>query len=133
MFVKPNHATRYKEKVLRRRKIFIFVMLLVFFTILANALFGESGILVNMQIQAEHRKLQQQQEALERRNQQLRQEILALQTNPRKIEAVGRMEYGFARPGEIVFVFPEDPNAPIQKFEATDATETPPPRTGPTK
>jgi len=125
--VKTNHATRYKEKVLRRRKIFIFMMLLVSFTLLANALFGESGILVNIQVQAEHKKLQQQQEALRLRNQQLRQEILALQTNPRKIEALGRKEYGFARPGEIVFIFPEDPNAPIQKIEAITETGRPEP------
>lgn len=126
-FLKANHATRYKEKVLRRRKIFIFVTLLVFFTILANALFGASGILVNMQVQAEHRKLQQQQEVLRVRNQQLQQEILALQTNPRKIEALGRKEYGFARPGEIVFIFPDDPSAPIQKIEAAGAPESPGP------
>lgn len=118
--MRPNHA-HYKEKVQRRRKIFIFVMLLLFFTIIANALFGESGILVNMQVQAEHRKLQQEQQLLEETNRRLRKEIHALKTNPRKIEALGRSEYGFSRPGEVVFIFPDDPNAPIQKVEPVDS------------
>lgn len=117
---RSSQINRYKEKVQRRRKIAIFVMLLAFFTILANALFGSSGILVNMQVQSEHRALVDEQEALKRTNQQLLEEIRALQASPRQIEAVGRKEYGFARPGEIVFIFPEDSKKPVESFKVPE-------------
>jgi len=118
--MRSPQISRYKEKKTKQRKAVVFTFLFFFCIFLAKALFGESGILVNMQVQAEHRKLIEQQQALELENQKLRDEILALKTNPRKIEAVGRSAYGFSRPGEIVFIFPKDSGEPVQQLLPTE-------------
>ena len=112
----PPERLQYKEKKKRRRKILLLLGLLLFLSFIARTLFGEAGILVNMRVNAEHQRLQQEQQHLERENARLMRELKALKTSKRKIEEIGRGEFGFSRPGEIIFYFPEDAQGAIQKY-----------------
>ncbi len=93
----------------RRRRHFVLSLAgaLVFLTYMARAFFGDSGILVGLQVKSEYEKQTLRNAALSEQNHALAQEIRQLQTNPRKLEAIGRAEFGFGRPGEIVFRFPD--------------------------
>lgn len=96
--------------------------LLLFLSFVAGTLFGDSGLLMNIQVKNEHRTLTEERNRLENENLRLQREIQALKNNPRQIEAVSRAEYGFARPGEVVFYFPSDPDEPIQVVQPPTAT-----------
>ncbi len=119
----------YVEKLQARRrkywKALVLIGLLAFLTFIAFALFGESGILVNMRVKAEYQRLQDERNRLIAENERLRNEIKAIRTNPRKIEELGRKEFGFGRPGEIIFHFPDEPGEPVQRYEFPEAEEGP--------
>lgn len=114
-------ATSYVEKLQARRrkywKALVLIGMLAFLTFIAFALFGESGILVNMRVKTEFRTLQEERDRLMAENARLRDEIKAIRTSPRKIEELGRKEFGFGRPGEIIFHFPAEEEQPIRKYE----------------
>jgi cell division protein FtsB len=105
----------YTERKSRQRQIAWFVILIVGCIFLAHTLFGESGILVNMRVRVEYDRLVEERNLLKRENERLRAEILDLKTSDRKIEELGRREFGFGRPGEVVFFFPESKDDPIQR------------------
>ena len=114
--MKTTYTERLREKSRRRRKALILIGMLAFLSFIASTLFGDSGILVNMRVKQEYEKLNDERERLRAENMRLREEINALKSNPRKIEAISREEYGFGRPGEIIYYFPDDADAAIQKF-----------------
>ncbi|MCB1052381.1 MAG: septum formation initiator family protein [Acidobacteria bacterium] len=90
----------------RKRRIFIMVMgLTLFLSFLARALFGDTGILVGFQVKSEYQRLLARDALLQSQNEQLRNEINALKNDPRALEALGRKEFGFARPGEVIYQF----------------------------
>ena len=116
----------YAEKLqARRQKIkmaIIAVVLFLFLSVIAYALFGETGILSNMRVSNEYSQLVDERERLLAENQQLEQEIQALKTNKRAIEALGRKDFGFGRPGEIIFWFPDDQRESIYMYENQAST-----------
>ena len=111
-------AKSYAEKKKLMRGATVLAFLTVFLVLMAHILFGESGILTNLGVQAEYRALQHEGEQLKRENARLMEEIRALKKSDRKIEEISRDEFGFARPGEIVFYFSEKPDSPVQVFQA---------------
>ena len=115
--MRPTYAERQVLIAQRRRKAFILIGLLIFFSFMATTLFGESGILVNMRVKAEHERLKQERDRIRSQNQRLLNEIRALKSNPRKIEEIGRSELGFGRPGEVIFYFPEDGKKAVQTYQ----------------
>lgn len=110
-----TQRSAYAEKVSRRRQIVWFVILILACIFIAHTLFGESGILVNMRVRVEYDKLMEERNRLQQENERLRAEILALKTSDRKIEEIGRREFGFGRPGEVVFYFPDSKDEPVQR------------------
>ena len=113
-------TSSYVEKMkARKRRTFMAVALLgtlTFLSIVAYALFGDSGILVNMRIKDEYRQLANERDALVIENEKLKAEIRAVKNNKRKIEEISRDTFGFGRPGEIIFYFPADEKQPIEQF-----------------
>lgn len=107
-----NHG--YRERRQKRITIAAAACVLVVLIIFAFGLFGQSGILTNLGVHGEYRALKAERDRLELENARYLEEIRALKDNQRKIEEVSRTEYGFARPGEIVFYFPEDQGKPVQ-------------------
>ncbi len=116
----------YVEKLkTRKRRLYTVAVLLgslLFLSFIAFALFGESGILVNMRAKREYGDLEAERNQLLLENERLKEEIRGLRTNDRKIEAISRAELGFGRPGEIIFHFPEDAQAPITTWQVDQAS-----------
>ncbi|CAM2069663.1 Septum formation initiator family protein [Sulfidibacter corallicola] len=114
---------RYIERRDRQRKVLFLIALLLFLSFVASTLFGDAGLLMNMQVKTEYQQLIEERDELETKNAQLRQEIQALKTSPRKIEAIGRAEYGFGRPGEVIFYFPPKEEEPVLKYDPAQSPE----------
>jgi len=121
--MKGSERLPYNEKRLRYRKAAFLAFLLLFLSVIATTLFGDSGILANLGIKAEYSKLLQERDELRAENSQLFKEVRELKTSDRKIEAIGRRDFGFARPGEVVFFFPEDPTEPVQMYRQPEHKE----------
>ena len=122
-------AQSYVEKLKTRKRRMVTALVLMgcllFLSFIAYALFGESGILVNMRVNSEYKTLEQERDRLLLENQRLQQEIRAMHDNPRRIEAISRAELGFGRPGEIIFHFPADEKAPVQTWRVESDDENP--------
>lgn len=116
-------TSRFIEKRLHRRRVVVVLSLLLFLSFLASTLFGDSGLLMNMQVKNEHRRLAEERNRLVSENHRLQREIQALKSNSRKIEAVSRAEYGFARPGEVVFYFPKNEAEAVQVYQTPTEAE----------
>ena len=112
------------KRQLFKRVAYLLVMLLVL-SFLAGTLFGDSGILMNMQVKTDYQKLLAEKERLTAENERLSQEIQSLQHGNRKIEELGRREFGFGRPGEIIFYFPEGSQGDVQRYEQSSPSEKP--------
>jgi len=109
--VRSAQETRSLRKR-RTRLAFLLVGLCGFLIFLARALFGETGILIGYQVKAEYERVLSQTRDLRLQNEELKRQIVALKTNPRAMEALGRKEFGFSHPAEIVFVFPGETKEP---------------------
>lgn len=96
--------------------------LLLFLSFVAGTLFGDSGLLMNIQVKNEHQSLTEERNRLANENLRLQREISALKNSPRQIEAVSRAQYGFARPGEVVFYFSTNPDEPVQVYQTPTTT-----------
>jgi cell division protein FtsB len=78
--------------------------------VLMHTLFGPYGYFSMRRSEQQMEQLRQEIDRLDRENQQLNGEIRALQTDPSAVEKVAREDMGLARPGELIFRLPEDPN-----------------------
>ena len=119
-------TVRFQEKKRRQQRIFLLAFFLIFFFFIASTLFGDSGILAGMRVKQEYRALVAEKERILIENQQLREDIKAVKTSRRRIEAIGRREFGFGRPGEIIFYFPPDQEDPIQEIAVPFSEPTAP-------
>ncbi len=70
--------------------------------LLANAIFGERGLMESMRARRAYTSASQDLERVRQENARLRDQIRRLRSDPSTIEAVAREELGLARPGEIV-------------------------------
>ena len=103
-----------RRKLRKRRHRFIFALAgsIVFLSYMARAFFGDSGILVGLQVKSEFERQLQTNTQLAEQNRALADEIRLIQSNPRYLEARARSEFGFGRPGEVVFRFSDSEEAP---------------------
>lgn len=76
-----------------------------------HAVFGANGIIVYQQKRVEYRKLDAEIRSLQDENQRLNDHIKALQTDPKAIEKEAREQLRYAKPGEVIYVAPERPQA----------------------
>jgi cell division protein FtsB len=79
-----------------------------------HAVFGANGIIVYQQKRAEYRKLDTEIHSLQDENQRLNDHIKALQTDPKAIEKEAREQLRYAKPGEVIYVAPQRPQAEPQ-------------------
>ena len=77
--------------------------------LVVGSLFGNRGMLQLLEQQQRARRLEAEIDSLRGENARLAGEINALRTEPRAIERLAREQLGLARPGETVFLVPEDP------------------------
>lgn len=109
--------TAYSQKILTRRRLATLLVVMVLLSLVAGTLFGDSGILVGMQVNREYERLLEERDRLMEDNARLKEEIRALRSGSRRIEEIGRTEFGFGRPGEVIYYFPNNPRAAIQKMD----------------
>jgi cell division protein FtsB len=72
---------------------------------------GSNGIKVYTQKHAENKALQQELEQLKKENEDLSQRVKALKSDPETIEKEAREQLRYAKPGEVIYVMPEQKQA----------------------
>ena len=75
-----------------------------------HVIFGANGTMVYKNKKAEYRTLQKDLNQLQQENQQLSERIKALKTDPGAIEKEAREQLHYARPGEVIYLTPGQPN-----------------------
>lgn len=108
---------KYKERNQLLKKGVYLMFTLLFLSFIASALFGDSGILVNMRVKTDYETLLAERDALLEENNRLANEIRQMRNESRKIEALGRKTFGFGKPGEVVFYFPPDAESAVERYE----------------
>ena len=89
------------------------ILIIAFFAMLGSlffkSIFDETGLIRGERIKNECAKKIEEVNRLEQENLQLRIEILELRKQKsRRLEMLGRSEFGMSKSGEIVFSFPVD-------------------------
>ena len=79
------------------------LVLMLFFLV-----FGEWGMLHYRRLSEERRLLEERSQALQRENELLREKIYRISKDDRYLEKIAREEFGLARKGEIIYLFPAD-------------------------
>jgi cell division protein FtsB len=75
----------------------------------AHVLLGDNGWVKYRQKKAEYQKLQQDLQHLGEENRRLDSEIKALKSDPKAIEKEAREQLRYAKPGEVIYLLPEQP------------------------
>ena len=76
-----------------------------------HVIFGANGMVVYESKKAEYRQRQTDVESLQKENDRLNKDVEALRTDSRAIEKVARDEFGYARPGEVIYLLPRGQQA----------------------
>ena len=96
----------------------ILVLLLVSIALIVHNIFGQNGFLASRQQRKELHTLQQQILQLKQENDQLEKANRALKSDPAAVERLAREQMHLAKPGEKIYVRPDQ------------APANPPPPTG---
>ncbi len=72
-----------------------------------HALFGANGMLVYQHKKAEFSRQQKELDSLQQENERLQQQIKSLKTDPAAIEKEAREQLRYTRPGEVIYLIPE--------------------------
>jgi cell division protein FtsB len=106
--VLANRDDRGRSEVGLRKKAATLGSIIALIALLVGSLFGDRGILHLVAQRERAESLRREIEDLRAENGRLAAEIGALKTDPRSIERLAREELGLARPGETVFLIPEE-------------------------
>jgi cell division protein FtsB len=71
--------------------------------------FGSHGWLAMRRTETQIRELRGEIDRLNQENSDLNKQVHALRTNPNAVERIAREEMGLARPGEMIFKLPDQP------------------------
>lgn len=77
--------------------------------LLLHAMFGANGVVAYRQKRAEAQALQVEVNRLQKENEESTARIKALKSDPETIEKEARTQFGYTRPGEVVYVSPAPP------------------------
>ncbi|HEY3380871.1 MAG TPA: septum formation initiator family protein [Vicinamibacterales bacterium] len=93
----------------RHRPVIVFVLLFLAVALVLDGIAGERGWLANRQAQQQLDLAMRALEQARRQNEELREDVQRLRTDPATIEEVARRDLGFIRPGEKVFIVRDVP------------------------
>ncbi len=79
-----------------------------------HAIYGNHGLSVWLQKRAQDRALQREIKNLQQENADMRQQIQRLQSDPDAIEREAREKLHYAKPGEVIYTLPDQPQQPKQ-------------------
>ncbi len=78
-----------------------------------HVMFGSNGMVVYQKKKTEYQALQKEIDDLNQENAQLQQSVKALQSDdPKAIEKEAREQLRYAKPGEVIYVMPEQQAKP---------------------
>lgn len=98
----------FAQKLVQWRRLLASALLAVIATCLwAHVMLGSNGWVKYRQKKAEYQKLQQDLQHLDEENRRLDAEIKALKSDPKAIEKEAREQLRYAKPGEVIYLFPE--------------------------
>lgn len=101
-----------------RRKLATAAVGMVACMVAYHAVFGANGMMVYQKKKAEYRQLLKDNESMQRENDRVQQQIKALKSDPATIEKEAREQLRYTRPGEMVYILPEQ-NKPAAPSTAT--------------
>ena len=90
-----------------RRRITGYALFAAAFVLMVNALVGENGYLATMRARSDQAKLTDQLARMRLKNQELRDQIDRLRTDPSALEEAARRELNMIKPGETMVVIKE--------------------------
>ena len=99
-----NQRTRF---ALFSRAGWILLTLAFLAAIALDILFSETGILHLWELELEYKNLYQETLDLEAENERLEEMIELLRDGTEGVEKIAREELGLAKPGEVIYLFPE--------------------------
>jgi cell division protein FtsB len=94
------------------RRVATVAVLLLTLGVVLHTMFGANGMVVYQQKRAERQTLQSEVIRLQKENDQYVERIKALKTDHRAIEREAREQLHYTRPGEYVYVAPDQPSKP---------------------
>jgi cell division protein FtsB len=94
------------------RRVATVAVLLLTLGVVLHTMFGANGMVVYQQKRAERQTLQSEVMRLQKENDQYVERIKALKTDHRAIEKEAREQLHYTRPGEYVYVAPDQPSKP---------------------
>ena len=115
----PSSAVRHGARKLplvadappRRYRLLKVLLLFIGSVLLANALAGDRGLGASLEARRRYERLRHEIDQLRHYNERLRHEARRLREDPRAIEEVARGELGLIRPGELLFLLRDSPEA----------------------
>jgi len=79
------------------------------FLLAIHDVFGSHGLLAMRRTQKQIETLHGEIDRLNKQNADLSNQVQALKSDPKAVERIAREEMGLARPGEMIFKIPENP------------------------
>jgi len=95
-----------------RRKSLVVLFWFIALSLAFNSLFGDMGLIQGFRQRHLRASLQEEVQTLHQANDRLAADINGLKHDPYRIEQIAREDLGLGRPGEILFLFEPDEQAP---------------------
>jgi cell division protein FtsB len=92
------------------KRLILTVVLCALLALVGRSILGDRGLFEVWRKKSSYQRISAEVQTLRDENTSLRRQIDALQHDPVAIERIAREDLGYARPGEITFVFREDGN-----------------------
>ena len=115
--VRPIATLLYRT----RRRIATASIFLLTAWLFLHVMFGANGMVIYRQKRAEYQDLQKEVDGLQKESERSQQEIKALKNDPKTIEKEAREQLHYAKPGEIIYVGPQQPVQQIQPNPNTNS------------
>jgi cell division protein FtsB len=96
-----------------RRRIATVAVAVVAGSLFVHVMFGANGMVVYRQKRAEYQELRKQVVRVQQDNDRYTEQIQGLRSDQTAIEKEAREQFGYAKPGEYVYVPPAKPAPPV--------------------
>lgn len=93
------------SEIRKRRLIYFTIILLSFFYLIINLIFGDMGLLRYRELNKKKARLETQVKEIKKENEQLGSEIKLLKEDPFYNEKHAREDFGLAKPDEYIFQY----------------------------
>jgi cell division protein FtsB len=108
--IQMNGLREFVQKLVQWRRLLASAAFAVIaISICAHIVLGNNGWVTYRQKKMEYLKLQQELKQMDEENLRLDSEIKGLKSDPKAIEKEAREQLRYAKPGEVIYLLPEQP------------------------